>query len=89
MTRSSLGAEVVELLEEGGHIQAAEDLDSWLQLLESSDPDEKSRAALEIGQRCNVRWLGDLSVNAPTLQSWWGKLEALARAAKRQAASSF
>ena len=75
--------EVVDRLIAHGLRQAAEDFAVQISKLASADATERSTAAEAIIYRCHVRWLGDLYLEALSLQEWWGLLDRAADHAKK------
>ena len=77
------GGKIVDMLHRNGHDSAAVDLNYKLQDLLNSDEIRKIEISNDIGNRCNVRWLGDLFIADMTINEWWGDLEKLKKLASK------
>ncbi len=80
----NVAAEVVRLLREGGHRDAAQDVEELVERFRVSTPEERPGLADALIDRCQPRWLGDLNVHTASWEEWVRLLTELAKHAKKQ-----
>ncbi len=75
----------VEMLAQHGHAHAATALQTARQQLDDEQPRMSALEAIQ--PQCHIQWLGDVPVPSLSWSVWWGMLDTLNTAAKRERAS--
>lgn len=72
-------------LHQGGFIKEADELKCLanMALDQNLSPNMRKDILKQIEMRCHVKWLGDFYLPHLSQKDWWGKLERLARMAKK------